>query len=43
MAKKEEFKKGDEVLLLSSNKGTTLWWTICRSLRNITENRQEDI
>ena len=40
---KEEFEKGNEVLLLSSNKGPHMWWTIYRSLHNITENRHEDI
>ena len=40
---REEFEKGDEVLLLSAKKRTTLWGTIYRSLRNLTENRQEDI
>ena len=40
VAKKEEFEKGDEVLLLSSNKGPHCGG---RYIGNIAENRQEDI
>ena len=40
---KKEFKKGDEVLLLSANKGPHCSGRYVGPLRNITEYRQEDI
>ena len=40
---KKEFEKGDEVLLLSPNKGPHYGGRYIGPLCNITENRQEDI